>query len=273
MIKSTLMVAGDKIKHLKKIPQLKCDIAIINLEDGVYDKNMARKLVCDNLTNINTVDKKIVVRVNNLNECGKEDIKAINKIKPYAIRVPKIKTIKDIELACELIDDNIEVHLSIETKEAFENLSKLKINSRVTTVYLGILDLLESLNLPQSLVKLDNSTIDYILSRFLIDAKIAGFTPISFIYQDYKNLEEFKKWCKKEKLLGLTAKGCISLDQVDIANEIFKINRMELEKAQYIVKQFEFNLQKESTGFSDEKYGFIDEPIYKDAKQVILNNK
>ena len=59
----------------------------------------------------------------------------INKIKPYAIRVPKIKTIEDVKLACDLIDDGIEVHLSIETKEAFENLSKLKLNNNVMIGY------------------------------------------------------------------------------------------------------------------------------------------
>ena len=31
MIRSALMVAGDKLKHLQKIPSLECDIAIVNL--------------------------------------------------------------------------------------------------------------------------------------------------------------------------------------------------------------------------------------------------
>ena len=43
--KSALMVAGDKLKHLEKIDVLKCDIAIINLEDVSYDKDFAREQV------------------------------------------------------------------------------------------------------------------------------------------------------------------------------------------------------------------------------------
>jgi len=265
MIKSALMVAGDKEKHLFKIPSLKCDIAIVNLEDGVYDKKKARQLVYDILPKLEKTKCKIVVRINDLNTCGIEDIKMINKIKPYAIRVPKIKTIEDVKLACDLIDDGIEVHLSIETKEAFENLSKLKLNNNVTTVYLGILDLLQSLNLSQDILKLDNPMIDYILSKFLIDSKIANFIPISFVYQDYKNIDEFTKWCKKDKLLGFSAKGCISLGQVDIVNDIFKVDNDLLIKAKDIIKLFEENKNKSCTGFSHEKYGFIDEPIYKDA--------
>jgi len=244
MIRSALMVAGDKLKHLQKIPSLECDIAIVNLEDGVFDKDKARNLICDILPTLKNNKTKIVVRVNDLNTFGKEDIKAINTIKPYAIRIPKIKTADDVKVACELIDDDIEIHLSIETKEAFNNLPKLKVNNRVTTVYLGILDLLESLELPQSLVNLNNPTIDYILSKFLIDSKIAGFTPISFVYQDYKNIDEFQAWCKKEKLLGLNAKGCISPTQVDIVNKVFNTSNEEIEKANYIIKQFEQHKKK-----------------------------
>ncbi len=273
MINSALMVAGDKEKHLDKIQDLDCDIAIVNLEDGVFDKDFARDLVVSKLSDKTFKNKQIVVRINDLATCGKEDIKAINKIKPDAIRVPKIQTIEDVKLACELIDEDIEVHLSVETKEAFENLSKLKINNRVTTVYLGILDLLESLELPQSLVQPDNPTIDYILSKFLIDSKIAGFKVVSFIYQDYKNIEVFTQWCQKEKAMGFRAKGCISPTQVQIANEIFGINKDELVKARYIKEIFEEKQKLKISGFSDDKYGFIDEPIYKDALLILELNK
>ena len=150
MNKSYLIVAGDKKKHLDKLKSLKCDIAIVNLEDGVYDKKYARQLVYENLLN-NKIKNKVVVRVNSLDTCAKEDIKIINKIKPYAIRVPKINTIEDVKKCLELIDENIEVHLSIETAQALQNLSLFKLNKRVTTVYLGILDMLESLKLPEIL--------------------------------------------------------------------------------------------------------------------------
>jgi len=265
MINSALMVAGDKQKHLDNINNLKCDIAIINLEDAVFDKKYARQLVYDHLTNHTYSNKKIVIRVNSLQECGIEDIKLLNSVKPDAIRVPKIKTVKDIQTALKLINKDIEVHLSIETKEAFNNLTKLKIDQRVTTVYLGILDLLESLDINQNILKLNNPTIDYILSKFLIDSKIAGFLPISFIYQDYKNIEEFTLWCKKEKSMGFESKACISPSQVDIVNNIFKISTSEIAKATYIKEIFEKARLSGNSSIKDDKYGFIDEPIYKDA--------
>jgi len=262
------MVAGDKQNHLNKINDLKCDIAIVNLEDGVFDKQKARKLVYNHFLNYKT-NKKIVVRVNSLDTCAIEDIKLINKIKPYAIRVPKIQTIKDVKQALSLINDDIEVHLSIETALALENLKSFKINERVTSVYLGILDMLESLKLPQSILTRTNPSIDYILSKFLIDAKIANLNPVSFVYQDYKNIDEFRQWCLKEKFMGFTSKVCISPSQVDIVNDIFKIDEYEIEKAKDIVKLFNEKIKNKISGFSNEEYGFIDEPIYRNAKLIL----
>lgn len=271
--KSYLMVAGDKEKHLSKINALSCDVAMINLEDGVGNKKEAltllEKTFC--LGGMRTTNKFIVVRINPLDESGIEEIKVLNELKPHAIRIPKIRTSDDVKKALELIDEDIEIHLSIETKEAFDNLAKLKLDKRVTTVYLGILDLLESLELPQSLLKVENPMIDYILSRFLVESKIAGFKPVFLTYQDYKNTDKFTSWLEKAKLMGYTATSCISPSQVEIANEIFQCDAKEIEKSKYIVKIFEENQANGITGFSDERCGFIDEPIYKNAKQILKN--
>ena len=272
MNRSYLMVAGDKEKHLDKLGVLKCDCAMINLEDGVYDKEAARELLKQKFaTSLMKFDNlKTIVRVNALDECGVEDIKIINRLKPDAIRVPKIRTIDDVLKAIDLIDNDIEVHLSIETKEAFDNLPKLKVDKRITTVYLGILDMFESLGLPQSLLTINNPTVEYILSKFLIDSKTAGFYPVSFTYQDYKNIQEFTAWCKKVKSMGYTAKAVISPAQVDIVNEVFGYDEEVIKKAKYIKEAFEDQRDNHGcTGFADEKYGFIDEPIYKDALLVL----
>jgi len=268
--RSYLMVAGDKEKHLDKLDVLKTDFATVNLEDAVHDKDFARQLVVKKLKNRD--NKDIVVRVNSFDNCGAKDIEMINSIKPYAIRIPKVMSLDDVKLALKLIDTDIEVHLTIETKEAFALLSQLKIDTRVTTVFLGILDLLESLELPQNLLQLDNPTIDYILSKFIIESKTAGLHPVSFIYQEYKDLDTFRKWCIKEKAMGFTSKGCTSPSQVDIVNEVFATNSDTIQKAQYIKEVFEKQQTLGITGFSDEKYGFIDEPIYKDALLVLKNN-
>lgn len=272
IVRSALMVAGDKPKHLDKIEVLKADIAIINLEDGVFDKALARQLVADKIQALQNKEfhSKTVVRINALDECGKEDIKVLNSAKPYAIRVPKIKSVDDVKLALELIDKDIKVHLSIETKEALYNLREFNIDDRVEVLYLGILDLLESFKMPQSLLDIDNPSIDYILSKFLIDTKSIELTPLFFTFQDFADTDGFKEWCKKAKAMGYNGTSCISPTQVDIANEIFKADEVAIKRAKYIKEIFEYNKnEKNITGFTDEIYGFIDEPIYKDALNIL----
>ena len=98
----------------------------------------------------------------------------------------------------------------------------------------------------------------------MIDAKSADIKPVGFVYQEYKNLDRFKEWCELEKSMGYDAKMAIGPKQVDIINEIFK-NSDDEKRARYIKEAFEKKQKEGIGGFLDEKYGFIDEPIYKDA--------
>ena len=272
-IRSALMVSAHQIKHMNKLDSLKADIAIINLEDGVSKelKPVALKMAAVFLSNIKKSDSMLVVRVNSLDKGGIEEIEYLNRFKPDAIRIPKVKDVHDVKRALRTVDENIDIHLSIETKEAFLNLEHLKIDKRVKVFYLGILDLLSDLEIFQEILKISNPTIDYILSRFLIICKSIGVYPVSFVYQDYEKLQEFEEWCIYEKSMGFNAKGCISPKQVEIANRIFSPSIEIIEKAKYIKEIFEKMKKIGITGFKDEKYGFIDEPIYKDALNILKN--
>lgn len=272
-IRTALMVSAHQIKHMNKLDSLKSDIAIINLEDGVSKelKPVALKMAAVFLSNIKKSDSMLVVRINPLDKGGIEEIEYLNRFKPDAIRIPKVKDVHDVKRALRMVDEDIDIHLSIETKEAFLNLEHLKIDKRVKVFYLGILDLLSDLEIFQEILKISNPTIDYILSRFLIICKSIGVYPVSFVYQDYKKLQEFEEWCIYEKSLGFNAKGCISPKQVEIANRIFSPSIEIIEKAKYIKEIFEKMRKIGITGFKDEKYGFIDEPIYKDALNILKN--
>ncbi len=268
---TALMVSAHNAKHLNKLDELRCDVAIINLEDGVAPeyKRSALLAAAIFLSRQKPHWPHLVVRINPLEAQGEEEIAFLNHFFPDAIRIPKIKKIQDVQRANTLINEAIAIHLSIETKEAFGTIAPLAISKRVQATYLGILDLLADLDLPHSLLELENPTITSILTHFLIQSKRGGMKPFSFVYQDYKNLEEFEAWCRFEKRLGFDAKACISPQQVDRANAIFTPSSKELEKAKYIKRRFEEMVSQGVTGFSDEKYGFIDEPIYKNACNIL----
>ncbi len=269
--KSPMMLSAHNLKHLNKIPDLATDAVVLNLEDGVSAemKPYALRLVMLTLSALNKSDKKIIVRVNPLDEGGTDEIELLNSFKPDAIRVPKIKTAADVRRALELCDKEIELHLSIETKEAWLNLPELKIDKRVTTFYLGILDLFADMGLSQELIKIDNPLMHHILSHFLLTSKAIGVKPVSFVYQEYKNSEGFQEWLELEKKMGYASKGCISPQQSKQVQETFGLSEEDRIRAEYIIRRFEEERASGVTGFSDAQYGFIDEPIYKGALALV----
>ncbi|MDF1877077.1 CoA ester lyase [Sulfurimonas sp. SAG-AH-194-L11] len=269
--KSVLMLSANNIKHLSKIDSLEADCIMLNLEDGVSkeEKPFALVLCAIFLTQLKTCDKKLVVRVNALDEGGYEEITYLNQFMPDAIRVPKIKNKEEVKSVLALLNDEIDLHLSIETASAWHKLSDLALNQRVTTFYLGILDLFADMTLSQSLINIENPTLTYMLSHFLITSKAMGVKPVSFIFQEFKDEVTFTKWLELEKSMGYDAKGCISPNQVRLVNELFIDKEAEIKRAKVIIKLFEMHRDEGITGFVDEEYGFIDEPIYKGALSLL----
>ena len=266
-----LMLSAHNEKHLQKVPMLDANCIMLNLEDGVSkeQKPEALSLCTKYLEKYKELNKMFVVRVNALDEGGIEEIRYINSFKPDAIRVPKIQTPNDVKRALEIVDSDIELHLSIESASAWKNLSELRVDKRVSTFYLGVLDLFADMGLPHSIIDRENPSMRYLLSHFLISCKSIGVKPVSFVYQDHKNLEEFSKWLALEKSMGFKAKGCISPKQSEIVQKIFAFDDAEIKRAKRIVELFEENEKKGVSGFVDEELGFIDEPIYKGAKVVL----
>jgi len=269
--RSALMLSCNNIKHLSKIESLEADCIMLNLEDGVSkeEKPFALVLCAIFISKIKKSDKKLVVRVNALDEGGYEEITYLNQFMPDAIRVPKIRDEQEVRNVLALLKDDIELHLSIETAESWHKLPSLAVNKNVTTFYLGILDLFADMKLSQSLIDLENPTMRYLLSHFLITSKSVGVKPVSFVFQDFRDLDTFSQWIALEKSMGYDSKGCISPKQVELVNEAFVDEEAQIKRAQVIVKLFEMHEEQGITGFVDDEYGFIDEPIYKGALALL----
>lgn len=273
--RSVLMLSANNIKHLSKIETLEAECIMLNLEDGVSaeEKPFALVLCAIFLSQLRSSSKKLVVRVNALNEGGYDEIVYLNQFMPDAIRVPKIKKIQEVKNVLALLKEGIELHLSIETASAWHQLSSLNIDKNVTTFYLGILDLFADMKLPQSLINKENPTMLYMLSHFLITCKAMGVKPVSFVYQEFQKLDHFTEWLQLEKSMGYDAKGCISPKQVELVNKVFIDEEEQIKRAMVIVKLFEMHKEMGITGFVDEEYGFIDEPIYKGALALLKQNQ
>ncbi len=259
--RSALMVSGHQVKHLNKIDEIPADIIILNLEDGVpkEKKEIAKYMIALFLSYYQNPDKELVIRINPLNESGKEEIKFFEKFNINALRIPKVNSIEDIDDVFFLTDKDL--HISIETKEIFIKLKDFN-HPKLKVFYIGIYDLLNELNISHSIINPQNPFIHKILSDFSLYSNYNNIHPMGFVYQQYKDLEGFKKWCLLQKNMGIKGMGCITPTQVDIANKIFSENK---EFAKMIVEKFESEGPFTIDGL------YVDEPIYKNYL-MILNN-
>lgn len=271
--RSNMMLNPLNLKHLNSLDESIADVITLNLEDAIAPARKKEALynIAIFLSHLKNSKSFIVIRTNPFYEGGKEEIEFLNNFGFDAVRLPKVTSPKELEVALEILGKDYELHFSLETKEAFSCIKEFKIDKRITTANLGMLDLLASLKLPQSILQLANPAVDYILSKFLIECKTVDIHPISFMYQDYNNTDEFRKWCEYEKSLGFTSKACMGPKQAIIANEIFDTTKAEIQKAKYIKEIFEANSSKGINGFMDDRYGFIDEPIYRDALNILFD--
>jgi len=272
--RSNMMLNPLNLKHLNRLDEAEADVVTLNLEDAIAPSRKREALIniALFLSRMSRRNSRIVVRVNPLEEGGAEEILFLAPYSIDAVRIPKVRSKSEIEAALELLSEDRELHISLETKEAFRDLSGWgRIDPRFTAANLGILDLLADLGLPQRLVTdgPGNPTAEAILTRFLLDARIAGLLPVSFMYQDYRDTEGFRRWCQREKEMGFTSKACMGPAQVAIAHEIFGPDPGELRRAREIKEAFEASIRNDIHGFIHEKYGFIDEPIYRDALNIL----
>jgi len=273
IFRSNMMLNPLRLKHLNRIDNLPADMITLNLEDAIAPSKKKEALynIALFLSHLKESKSFIIIRTNPLDEGGREEIEFLNRFSFDAVRIAKVKSFKEIKEVDRLLSPNKEIHISMETKEAFNSLATWNTIPRFTTANIGILDLLTSLGLPQSLVEPTNPTIHYILSKFLIDARTASLNPISFMFQEYNNTETFKQWCQIERKMGFTTKACMGPIQVEIANSVFTIGNEAIIRAKHIKTVFEKSAKKSENGFMDERYGFIDEPIYRDALLVLEN--
>jgi citrate lyase subunit beta/citryl-CoA lyase len=270
-----MMLNPLNLKHLTRIDESQADAITLNLEDAIAParKREALENIALFLSHCSASPSRIIVRVNPLDEGGAEEIRFLNAYGFDAVRLSKVRTYDEIQRALTLLSPEKALHISLETAEAFRDLAQWRGIDRLTTANLGILDLLADLELPQSLLIPGNPAIDHILTRFLMDARMAQIEPVGFMYQDYVNVNAYKQWTVHLRSLGFRSSACMGPKQVEIANQIFENDAHEVQRALHIIKIFEENQSININGFMDDRYGYIDEPIYRDACNVLKNIK
>lgn len=277
--RTMLYVPGNNPAMIKDIYIYQPDSIMFDLEDSISlaEKDSARFLVSEALTNVDYLGIETVVRVNGLDtEYGLSDLECIVRAQPDVIRLPKTETSEDIHEMEEIIarielENDIPVgktkmFAAIESAKGVLNAYSIATSSkRLVGIALGAEDYVTNLRTNRS-----PEGIELLFARgqILNAARAANISAVDTIYSDVENEEGFRREVEHIKQLGFDGKSIINPRQIDIVHEIFAPKPKEIEYALQVIAAIK-QAEKENSGVISLNGKMIDKPIVERAERVL----
>lgn len=283
-LRSFLFVPGDSERKLAKAGATAADALILDLEDSVEasQAHVARGLVRDYLLDhpVEARRQQIWVRVKPLQEPEiLRDLAAVMDGAPDGIFLPKVRNAGDLKtLGCYL--DALETRaglamgstrlapiLAEHPQSLIEISTFLNLDSRVSGMSWGPIDLMAALGAATNRnVEGEFDTLyAYARGVCIVAARNANVLPIDTITGDYRDMEALQRDCVASKRSGFRAKMAIHPGQIDVINDAFAPNEIEIKLATRVVMAFE----RAGTGVVGLDGVMLDKPHLVQAKELL----
>lgn len=247
------------------------DCLVYDLEDSVpiSEKDVARHLVFNLIKYQRPVGKYVVVRVNGVySEFIEEDLEAIVRARPDAIRIPKVEYPHEVEKVANIItaiekDAGIEVGsteiwCNIESYLGVINAQKIaEADERVVALALGAEDFTASMKAQRTKGGFE---IFYARSAILMACRAAGIEAIDAVFSDINDVEALKEDVTLTRNLGFDGKTVIHPRQIDIINSYFTPSKKEINYALRVLEAVEEG-KRNHTGAVALDGSMIDKPM------------
>ena len=130
--------------------------------DSVKSKHSINDIrkICPKLTK-----SEMLVRVNPINPCSKEEIDKVIEAGADIIMLPMWKSLDDIKIFLKIVDKRVKTTLLLETKEAVECLDEVLKNGGFDEIHIGLNDLHLSYHLKFMFELLANGTVEKICNK------------------------------------------------------------------------------------------------------------
>lgn len=276
--RSILYVPGSNERALQKIKALDADGYILDLEDAVAPnmKEDARDIITNFCRNCEHEKQKIIIRINGLEtQWGEEDMKAVCKLNPAAVLIPKVEKQEEVGRVDELMNDfgaieDTKIWAMIETPSGILNAQEIATSyDRLDCLVMGTSDLVNDLRASHTG---DRTPLLYSLSHTILAARAAGKDIIDGVHLDLLNSEGFLKSCQQGKELGFDGKSLIHPNQIETANQIYGNSPEDIEYAKRIITAFDQAiLDGKGVAVLDGK--LIENLHVENAKRVIQTDK
>ena len=276
--RSMLFVPGNNPGMIRDAHIYGSDSIMFDLEDSVSinEKDAARFLVYNALSNLKYGNKELVVRINDLSSgLGIQDLEAIVRAKPDVIRLPKTECAQDV-IDCEREIERIEreagipvgttgMMAAIESGRGVLNAMEIALSSkRLIGIALGAEDYVTDLKTVRS----DGTELFFARCMILNAARAAGIDAIDTVYSDVNNEEGFVKEARLIRQLGFDGKSVINPRQIPPLHQVFMPSEKDLTKARAVIEAAE-EPERRGSGVISLNGKMIDKPIVTRARYLL----
>lgn len=255
------------------------DCIVYDLEDSVSagEKDAARFLVCNVLKYQRPADKYVIVRVNGLySKELDEDLEAVVRAHPDAIRLPKVEyaqEVKKVDAKITAIEQKaglpvgkIQLWCNIESYLGVLNAREIaKASPRVVAMALGAEDFTASMMAKRTKPGWE---IFYARNAILMACREAGISAQDAVFSDINDAEGLERDLEMTRTLGFDGKTCVHPRQIDRVNQCFTPSTKEIRNAHRVLMALA-EAAKNHTGVCTLDGGMVDKPMEVRARNIL----
>ena len=243
-MRSFLFVPGNNPSMIQNADVFDADVVIFDLEDSVHagEKDNARNLLSDYLSQNPMLPKKIAIRINAPDSPFYEaDLLSMVSDKIDFIVFPKASVQTTQKLGSDLfqleqikqMEKKIDIIPIIELASSLVEASKIASASRVRALLFGAEDYCSDLEIKRTL---SGEALFYPRSVIAVACKAYGLIAIDTPFTDVRDDIGLEQDAKTAVLLGLNAKAAIHPRQIQIINRIFSPQQDQLDWALKVIE-------------------------------------
>ena len=288
--RSCLAVPGSSEKMLGKAATLAADQVFLDLEDAVspLEKVDARAKVVDALRTHDYSGKVRVVRVNGVTtRWCLGDITAVVAGAGDVldcVMIPKVEDAGQLHFVDHLLtqletehelDRRIGIEAQIENPRGAMNIREIaEATPRLETLIFGPGDYAASMGVGQMVIgsidpEYPGDQWHWVLSMIATAARAHGLQAIDGPYTDIKDLDAYRRLCRRARSVGYDGKWVLHPSQVDIANEEFAPSQRQFDEARRLLDAYHHATRVERKGAVMHEGQMIDEASRKIAEAVV----
>ena len=248
--RSMLYMPATNARAVEKARSLPVDALALDLEDSVAPekKNEARNAAAAAVATGGFGRREVVIRTNGPDTAWFDDDFAVaQKAAPDAILVPKVERTEDLSRIAAAFrrhatPERTRLWIMMETPLAVLNAHPLAEASRsipdcrLETFVLGNNDIQK---VTRSLDHPERIPLMFAIQSLIMAARAYGLSMLDGVYNNFKDLDGFRRECEQGRLLGMDGKTLIHPSQIEIANAAYGPQPAEVDRALRIIAAFE----------------------------------